>query len=297
MVIDRTHKDWAIGAGVATLVAAVLYLLTRNSAQLKPYGGTAWGIFLGSCALGLMVFAALLGLRKRFLGLRIGRLQKWMRGHLWLGLLTVPFVLFHAGFLMGGPLTAVLLVLTFIVGISGVLGAILQHVLPTMLTREVTMETIFEQIPHIREQLREEGQALVVAACAPQPAKAAAAKADAASAAGGVATATMPVNTGAEALQHFWETQLAPFLIESSGRSVLASPSGSEAAFRRLRTMLPAQVHPTVETLESLAEEARQLKRQEMIHYWLHGWLFVHVPLSYALLALATIHAWKALRY
>ena len=297
MVIDRTHKDWAIGTGIATLVAALLYLVTRSSAQLKPYGGTAWGILLGSCALGLMVFAALLGLRKRFLGLRIGRLKNWMRGHLWLGLLTVPFVLLHAGFLMGGPLTAVLFVLTLVVGVSGVVGAILQHILPSMLTREVTMETIFEQIPHIREQLREEGEALVVAACAPAPAKAAAAKADAASAEGGVATATMPVNTGAEALQHFWEAQLAPFLVEASGKSMLANPAGSEAAFRRLRTMLPVQVHPTVDTLESLAEEARQLKRQQSIHYWLHGWLFVHVPLSYALLALAMLHAWKALRY
>jgi hypothetical protein len=299
LVIDRTHKDWAIGTGIATLVAIAVYAFTARSVPLKPYGGTAWGILLGASAFALMLFAALLGLRKRFLGLRIGRLHKWMRGHLWLGLLTVPLVLLHASFQAGGTLTMVLLVLTLVVGVSGVAGALLQHIVPRILTREVTMETVFEQIPHIREQMRDEGQALVVAACAPQPAKAAAAQGTAGAAPGGVATATIatPATAGTDALQHFWEMQLAPFLIECDGKSMLASQPGSEAAFRRLRTMLPSQLHPTVEVLESLAEEGRQLKRQETIHYWLHGWLFVHVPLSYALLALATVHAWKALRY
>ena len=271
----------------------MLYVATSRSVLLKPYGGTVAGLTLGIVAFALMIFSALLGLRKRFLGLRIGRLHKWMRGHLWLGLLTVPMVLLHAGFQGGGPLTYVLLVLTLAVGISGIVGAVLQHILPSILTREVPLETVFEQIPHIREQMREEGEKLVAAALAPPKATKAAA------ADGGVATATMaPAATASmQALENFWETQLAPFLIEPNGRSMLSSGASSEAAFRRLRTMLPTQVHPTVDSLEGLTEEARQLQRQQMVHYWLHGWLFLHVPLSYALLALATIHAWRAWRY
>lgn len=291
MVIDRTHRNWALGTAAACLVAIAFYVVTARTVELKPYGGTLSGISLGAFALGLMVFAALLGLRKRFLGLRMGRLQKWMRGHLWLGLLSVPLVLLHAGFQGGGALTTILMVLTLVVGVSGVAGAVLQHVLPRMLTREVPMETVFEQIPHIREQLREEGQTLVAAACAPPAAKAAAAQ-------GGVATATAAAtNSAVQPLLHFWETQLAPFLLRPDRNSMLAIAAGSEAAFRHLRTMLPSQVHLTVDTLESLAEESRQLERQEAIHYWLHGWLLVHVPLSYALLALAAVHAWRALRY
>jgi hypothetical protein len=202
-------------------------------------------------------------------------------------------VLLHAGFQGGGALTYVLMILTIVVGVSGLVGAALQHVLPRMLTREVPLETVFEQIPHIREQMREEGEKLVAAAMAPPKATKAAA------ADGGVATATVaPAATASmQPLENFWETQLAPFLIEPNGSSMLASGVGSEAAFRRLRTMLPAQVHPTIASLEGLAEEARQLQRQQMIHYWLHGWLFLHVPLSYALLALATLHAWRAWRY
>jgi hypothetical protein len=292
VVIDRTHRNWALGTAAASGVAIVLYVATSRSVLLKPYGGTVAGLTLGIVAFALMVFSALLGLRKRFLGLRIGRLHQWMRGHLWLGLLTVPMVLLHAGFQGGGPLTYVLMILTIVVGVSGLVGAVLQHILPRMLTREVPLETVFEQIPHIREQMREEGEKLVAAAMAP-PKVAKAAAAD-----GGVATATAPpLNASMQPLENFWETQLAPFLIEPDGDSMLASGVGSEAAFRRLRTMLPADVHPAVASLEGLAEEARQLQRQQMIHYWLHGWLFLHVPLSYALLALATLHAWRAWRY
>jgi hypothetical protein len=292
VVIDRTHRNWAIATAAACGVATVLYIATSRTVLLRPYGGTVAGLTLGIVAFALMVFSALLGLRKRFLGLRIGRLHQWMRGHLWMGLLTVPMVLLHAGFQNGGPLTAVLMVLTLVVGISGIVGAVLQHILPSMLTREVPLETVFEQIPHIREQMHEEGQTLVAAALAPPKAtKAVAAE-------GGVATATVaPPAPSLQALEHFWEAQLAPFLLDPSGSSMLASEAGSESAFRRLHTMLPTQVHPTLDSLASLAEEARQLERQQTIHYWLHGWLFLHVPLSYALLALATVHAWRAWRY
>ena len=52
-----------------------------------------------------------------------------------------------------------------------------------------------------------------------------------------------------------------------------------------------------LQALDEICEEREQLNRQAKLHYWLHGWLFVHVPLSYALLALSAIHAVIALRY
>src|SRR5713226_2974348 len=93
-----------------------------------------------------MVFAGLLGARKKVPVWRVGRAQTWMRGHLWLGLLSLPLILFHGGFRFGGPLTSVLMVLFIIVIVSGVLGAALQHYLPRVMTLQVPMETIYEEI-------------------------------------------------------------------------------------------------------------------------------------------------------
>lgn len=46
---------------------------------------------------------------------RLGRAQTWRRGHLRLGLLSLPRICFHAGFRFGGVLNTVLMVLPIIV--------------------------------------------------------------------------------------------------------------------------------------------------------------------------------------
>ena len=46
-----------------------------------------------------------------------------------------------------------------------------------------------------------------------------------------------------------------------------------------------------------VAAERRDLAVQRRLHHWLHGWLFVHVPLTAALLVLLAAHAVLALRY
>ena len=41
--------------------------------------------------------------------------------------------------------------------------------------------------------------------------------------------------------------------------------------------------------LESIVTERRQLEHQRSLHHWLHFWLMVHVPLSYALTVLTIV--------
>jgi hypothetical protein len=67
--------------------------------------------------------------------------------------------------------------------------------------------------------------------------------------------------------------------------------------FDNLKTLLPNAIHETVDDLENICEEKRQLDHQSTMHRMLHGWLFVHVPLSLALLVMGAIHAFMALRY
>ena len=124
-------------------------------------GGTALGLAFGVLGFAFMIFAALLGARKKVPVWRVGRAQTWMRGHLWLGLLSLPLILLHSGFRYGHGLTAVLMTLLIIVVASGVFGAALQHYMPRVMTREITMETIYEEIGHVRAQLLEEAEELI----------------------------------------------------------------------------------------------------------------------------------------
>jgi len=64
-----------------------------------------------------------------------------------------------------------------------------------------------------------------------------------------------------------------------------------------LRTLLPPAYYEVVDDLESICEEERQITRQAKLHKWLHAWLLMHLPLSFALLLLGVIHAVMALAY
>ena len=239
-----------------------------------------------------MIFAALLGARKRVPVYRFGRAQTWMRGHLWLGLLSLPLILFHSGFHYGHGLTAWLMTLLIVVVLSGLFGAALQHYMPRVMTREVTMETIYEEIGHVRAQLLEEAEELIKQATAADK-KVAAESSEQESSAPVVA-----VMDEAAPLRNFYEQELKPFLDKPTARgSALSDAAQSHSAFAQLRTLVPASLHITIEDLESICEEERQLTLQSQLHVWLHGWLLLHIPLSLALILLGAIHAVMALRY
>src|SRR5438552_2792914 len=139
MKIDRTHRPWMIVTLIALVVAMIVYIFYAVRSPSGPRGGSALGLTFGVAGYALMLYAGLLGARKKVPVWRIGRAQTWMRGHLWLGLLSFPLILFHGGFAFRGPLTAVLMLLFFIVIVSGVLGAAFHHYLPRMLTKQVGM--------------------------------------------------------------------------------------------------------------------------------------------------------------
>jgi hypothetical protein len=269
----------------------LLYGFYRVPPSGVPMGGTALGLAFGGFGFAFMIFAALLGARKKVPVWRVGRAQTWMRGHLWLGLLSLPLIVFHSGFRYGHGLSAVLTTLLIVVVASGVFGAALQHYMPRVMTREVTMETIYEEIEHVRAQLREEAEELFTQATAEAP-KAAA------GGVGSTATSVAVREDEAAPLRNFFEQELKPFLERPGARgNALADQAQSRSAFVQLRTLVPPALHTTLEDLESICEEERQLTMQSRLHLWLHGWLLLHVPLSLALILLGAVHAVMALRF
>jgi hypothetical protein len=255
-------------------------------------GGTAAGLAFGGAGFALMIFAALLGARKRVPVYRFGRAQTWMRGHLWLGLLSLPIILFHSGFRYGHGLTAWLMTMLIIVVVSGVFGAALQHYMPRVMTREVTMETIYEEIGHVRAQLLEEAEELIKQAAGGEKKESVGgAEPDSPGTAVAVMGEIAP-------LRNFYERELKPFLEKPDAHDgALGDAAQAHSAFAQLRTLVPASLHTAIEDLEGICEEERQLTLQSNLHLWLHGWLLLHVPLSLALILLGAIHAVMALRY
>lgn len=292
MRIDRTHRGWLIASLVLLCVSLLLYVRYRVPAAGGSMGGTAMGFWFGSVGFAFVIFAAALGARKRVPVYRIGRAQTWMRGHLWLGLVSLPVILFHSGFQLGHGLTASLMALLIIVVVSGVFGAVLQHYMPRAITRDVPMETIYDEIGHVRAQLLEEAEGLIQQATGGDKKSADSAGAETApEVAVAIAAEVAPLRT-------FYERELKPYLEKPGANgSRFGDAAKARVAFSQLRTLLPLSLHTTIEDLEGICEEERQLTLQSQLHRWLHGWLLLHIPISLALILLGAVHAVMALRY
>jgi hypothetical protein len=307
VIIDRTHQRWAIISVAILVVSAVIYGVYWARSLNPPTGGTLIGLLFGFVGYGFMLYAGFLGLRARRPTWRLGRAETWLKGHVYLALLAYPIIYFHAGFAFGGPLTIVLMILFTVVTASGILGVVLQNILPRVMTDRVPLETVFEQVDHVVEQMRNEADHVVMAVANPEEAAAAAAAATVgkrpppaarrAQVRSQVELAAPPPEE-AQALKEFYDTEVRPYLYDKSGRGTsLATRAKGSVVFAQLRTRVPASLHPVVDDLEAICEERRQLRIQARLHYWLHAWLLVHVPLSIALLVLSFAHAVIALRY
>jgi hypothetical protein len=307
VLIDRSHRPWFIFSLAALAVAGIGYAIYSSMSVRGPSGGSAVGLIYGIVGYALMLFAGLLGLRKKFPIMRVGRTTTWMRGHLWLGLLSFPLILFHAAFSLGaGALTRALMVLFIIVVVSGLLGAVLQHFIPRLMTERVQLETIYEQIDAVRVQLLEEAEKIVAdlsSALEGDLSSIGEKQRAVAASAGTRGGLTVASGLGAsdrtnDIVREFFRAEVRPFLLQTSSRpGPLADKDQASGMFGQLRVQTPRNLWPKLEDLENLCDEKRGLDRQRRMHHFLHGWLLVHIPLSYALLALGAIHAVFALRY
>jgi hypothetical protein len=289
LLVDATHKRWIWITALLAVLSLGLYgwLDWRTPGELT--GGSSVGLWYGIVGTLLMLYAGLLaGHRKVPRWGWLGPRKAWLRGHIWLGLLSVVLILCHSGFSWGGPLELALWIVFALTILTGIYGLLLQQVLPRMITTRVPCEAPYEQIPHICEVMRRKADGLLSAMW----------KADAQAPQASMMLSQLGIGAKLQ-LQEFYDGQVRAFLTEEyEPSSPLANPLQADAAFSRLRA-LPglADVAEQINELQALCDERRLLAEQERLYHWLHAWLLAHIPLSVALLVLAVAHVVMALYY
>lgn len=312
------HRPWAVLVAFATLGATLWYAVASVLASRLLGGGSLPGFTFGVVGGLICLFEFLIWPRKKFRAWRIGRVQTWMTLHIWLGLLSLPILVLHSGFRWGGSLSAGLMVLFLIVIASGVWGLLLQNILPKKMLVDIPAETIHSQIDRIIGLYRDEAARLVQDTCGKAAASASPEVAEEEEASdstrhfvvGAVRSAGKirgkvlesrsagPTIAGSEPLRVFYESVASSFLQpEGFKGSPLRYAERAEAIFNDLRTKLDPPAHPAASTLENLCDQRRQLAEQQRLHFWMHGWLVVHLPLSVALIVLMFVHIYEALKY
>ena len=224
--------------------------------------------YTGELLFALMLILALLNLRKKLPVLPIGSASTWLQVHIYLGLLSIVVYSLHTGGRVpdGALERTVALLYTGVVA-SGLAGLFLSRWLPARLARR-SEEVLFERIPALRLQLREQAEALVMES---------ANRSESSTLADLYTRRLLPFFDGA---RNFWL-----HLVESNrpGHRTLG-------AITALNRYLNEDERQVADQLADLVRAKNDLDYQYAGQAVLKYWLFVHIPLTYALLIFASLH-------
>jgi hypothetical protein len=322
MIVGRDHIAWIFAATASALAASAAYLAYAILSPNGPRGGSVMGLVFAFAGTAVIVFECLLSLRKKYPASPLGRVSTWLRAHIWLGLLSCLLILFHSGFRWGQGLAWLLMWLFAIITCSGIFGLFLQTVIPSWMIERVPNETLYDQIPQALIELRQEADERVEFVTADlglgeapeeivraggvkqyfDPAQKASAqeKIDAVIRQRKKSAQIAVDPESSDLLAAHYLQEIRPFLTAKPpelSRRLFHTRESVAAYYRFLRTIMPVAAHQVLNDLEQICDERRQLRYQTRLHRLLHGWLYVHVPLSMAFLVLTLIHAVLSLRY
>lgn len=282
MLINRGHAAWCVTSLGLVAVATGVYVPYANSAVHGATGNSIIGLLFGIAGTFAMIFAGLLAARKRIVSRKLGSISWWLKGHLWVGLVSVPLIFFHSGFRFGGLLEQLTMWCFLSVIISGVIGQILQHVTPRFMKTAAPQQAIFEQLEVAINSLKKAADAQVLSA---------------------YDTLFVDVqDDGAESpddfLRAFYLRHVRTFLqIEVDPDSSLFNATQAEGIFATIREGIPRKMVSIAVELESICNERRQLILQNKLQWIMHGWTLIHIPLSMSLLILTLVHVVMSLYF
>lgn len=244
--------------------ASLGYLLIDQ--QPRPNGGTWYGYTLGTIGLVLIIWLSLLGVRKRRITPGAWSLKAWTSAHVYLGLSLIVIGTLHTGFQIGWNVHTLAYVLMLVVIATGIVGVIAYATLPARLSanrRDMTRAEMLEALAAIDRQL----------AAAAQPLGRA--EADLVIA----ALQQDPFGAGA------WARLTRRYPRCVTARALAAMDRSGEAG---------ARVHAL---LERRGAQLAQIRRYVQIRGLLEAWLFLHIPLTIALIAALAAHVISVFYY
>ena len=222
----------------------------------------------GWTLLALIVLLAGYQLRKKLPVLPLGSSASWLQLHIYAGCLTSVLFAVHVGYRFpNGQLETVLAILYLGVFLSGIGGFILSRVLAARITSQGE-EVIYERIPTFVRRIRDEVHQLVFDCIS---------------------------ETETSMIPEFFQERLETFFARP--RYLLHHLVHSMRPYQSLLLEIRAQdryLNDREREVMREIEERYRLKNTLDYHYTLQAtlkyWLFIHVPLTYALLIFAITH-------
>jgi hypothetical protein len=272
-----------------TLMAASVAAYVAHDPGGPPNGGTWLGYTLGTIGALLIVWLMFFGIRKRRYLNNIGTLRGWLSAHIYLGTALILVVLLHTGFQFGWNVHTFAFVLMLIVVFSGFFGLYVYLRYPNLMTRNresATREAMLTEITEIDQN------ALALAdGIAPKIH-------------GVVLRSIQNTRLGGGMWTQLRARDGSDLALESLRKAIAARDAQQEMKTAEMPTMfamvdfLAARAEDKqgeamrklidlMSRKKSLATKvARDMQYQAMMEIW----LYIHVPLSFALVAALVAH-------
>lgn len=257
--------QWLKAAAALSLLAILSYALV--DVQPRHNGGSWYGYILGTIGAGLILWLTALGVRKRNITRKKWSLKAWTSAHVYFGLSLIVIATLHTGFQFGWNVHTLAYALMMLVIVSGIYGVAAYAWLPKELSDnrgEMTaaqmidaVDSIDKQIQISAQPLSDEDTEVVLGSLGEDPFG------------GGLyrrLTGTVRGGGNAEALRVI--------------RRRLAESEGEEAIALDQVAVL----------LQRKAAALSRVRRHVRIRAMLEIWLYVHVPVTFALIAALAAH-------
>ena len=269
--LSHARYRWLKRASALAAVSLAGYFMADVAP--RPNGGSWYGYLLGTIGTGLIVWLALLGIRKRRFTPGQWSLKAWTSAHVYLGLALMVVATLHTGFQLGWNVHTLAYGLMVLVIVSGIYGVGVYVALPPALSgnrEELTESQMLaglratdRQIHDAAQPLAHDRAALVLAALEENP------------------FSPSPFRRLSGRYPDC-ATQWAIDRLDFPG----APGSGDEQTIERVKALLARR--------KALLERVRRHIRLKAL---LEVWLYVHVPATFALLAALTAHVISVFYY
>ena len=253
-----------VGAGLSLLCVAI-YLLV--DVQPRHNGGSWLGYAFGTLGVLLILWLSAIGIRKRAMTPGRWSLKAWTSAHAYLGLSLAVVASLHSGFQFGWNVHTLAYALMMLVILSGLYGAWAYSLLPQALSDNREAMTKAQMIAAVQKLDRQ------------------------------LQTAAQPLAAEDAGIVR-WSLESEPFRgglwRRLSGRYPGCGNARALAGLRqRLASASPQEetaLEPVLALLERKGAGLARIRRHMRIRALLEVWLYVHVPVTFALMAALAAH-------
>ena len=288
------HHCWRYLKVAAVLCALCLVLYVWHDPLDGPNGGTWLGYTLGTLGAGMIVWLSWLGVRKRQYASNVGTVRGWVSAHVYLGLALLLVATLHTGFQFGLNLHTLAYVLMVLVIASGVFGVVVYSRYPRLITdhrAQATRQAWLEELLELNERSIQLADQV-----SPDVHRFVLRSAERLRLGGSWREQLLgTIESGRAELQAL--AQILRKKLASSGAERAAVADAEQVIVLTDSRIMMSERDPAVERLKTLLELltrrnelAARINRDVQMHARLQFWLYLHVPLTGALLAALTAH-------